>query len=172
VNSDSELLEYLKMSNRIYIETSIPSFYFTERKSPDAIARKNWTRQWWEEYSSHFTLLTSTAVIYELRQGKNNITVDRINLLKDIELLEITQEIEELTAIYIEKKVMPNDPAGDALHLALASFHKTDVLLTWNCRHIANPNKFNHIRMINYELGLPTPILTTPMNYLTGGYDD
>jgi hypothetical protein len=78
------------MSNRIYIESSIPSFYFTERKSPDAIARKNWTRQWWEEYSSHFTLLTSTAVIYELRQGKNNITVDRINLLKDIELLEIT----------------------------------------------------------------------------------
>jgi len=47
VNSDSDILEYLKMSNRIYIETSIPSFYFTERKSPDAIARKNWTRQWW-----------------------------------------------------------------------------------------------------------------------------
>ncbi len=161
-----------KMSNRIYIETSIPSFYFTKRNSPDAIARKNWTRQWWEEYSSHFTLLTSVAVISELRQGKNKITADRINLLKELELLKITKEIEELTAIYIEKKVMPNDPAGDALHLALASFHKTDVLLTWNCRHIANPNKFGHIRMINYELGLPTPILTTPMNYLTGGNDD
>ena len=32
------------MLNRIYIETSIPSFYFTERSSAEAIARKNWTR--------------------------------------------------------------------------------------------------------------------------------
>jgi predicted nucleic acid-binding protein len=118
------------------------------------------------------SLLTSKAVIYELHLGKDKITVDRINLLQGLELLEITEEIEEITAIYIEKKVMPNDPVGDALHLALASFHKIDVLLTWNCRHIANPNKFNHIRMINYELGLSTPILTTPMNYLTGGDDD
>jgi len=160
------------MKQKVYIETSIPSFYFTKRKSTDAIVRRNWTRQWWKEYSSQFTLLTSAAVIHELSQGKSNITIDRINLLKELELLEITNEVEELVIIYIEKQVMLNDHVGDALHLALASFYKTDVLLTWNCRHIANPNKFNHIRMVNYRLGLPTPILTTPMNYLTGGNDD
>jgi len=160
------------MQKKVYIETSIPSFYFTKRESPDAIARKNWTRQWWKEYSPKFTLLTSAAVIYELSQGKNDITVNRVDLLKELELLEIVEEVEELTSIYIEKQVMPNDPVGDALHLALASFHKVDVLLTWNCRHIANPNKFNYIKMINYALGFPTPILTTPMNYLTGGNDD
>ncbi|RKZ93204.1 MAG: hypothetical protein DRR19_01825 [Candidatus Parabeggiatoa sp. nov. 1] len=160
------------MLNRIYIETSIPSFYFTERSSAEAIARKNWTRQWWQEYSSQFTLLTSSAVISELRQGKSPATEDRINLLKELELLEITTEIEEITTVYIDKLVMPNDPAGDALHLALASFHKADVLLTWNCRHLANPNKFNHIRVINYQLGLPTPVLTTPMNYFGGESDD
>jgi len=61
---------------------------------------------------------------------------------------------------------MPNDPQGDALHLAIASYHKVDALLTWNCKHLANANKFDHIRRINYEIGLPTPILTTPLNYL------
>ncbi len=157
------------MSNRIYIETSIPSLYFTERSSQESIVRKNWTRQWWKEYSGKFTLLTSTAVVSELRQGESKSTENRVNLLKHLELLEITTEIKEITAIYIDKRVMPNDPAGDALHLAVASFHNADVLLTWNCRHLANPNKFNHIRVINYELGLSTPILTTPMNYLSGG---
>ncbi len=49
---------------------------------------------------------------------------------------------------------MPNDPLGDALHLAIASYHKCDFLLTWNCRHLANANKFGHIRRVNVMLGL------------------
>ncbi len=63
---------------------------------------------------------------------------------------------------------MPNDPGGDALHLALASVHRVNVLLTWNCQHLANPSKMEHIRLVNYELGLPMPLLTTPLNYLSG----
>ena len=53
--------------------------------------------------------------------------------------------------------------APDALHLALASFHKCDFLLTWNCAHIANANKFEHIRIINARLGLFVPALVTPI---------
>jgi len=62
---------------------------------------------------------------------------------------------------------MPADPRGDALHLAVASFHKADFLLTWNCNHIANPNKFDHIRRVNTMLGLFTPELVTPFALLT-----
>ena len=58
---------------------------------------------------------------------------------------------------------MPKERLGDALHLALASYHKCDFLLTWNCRHIANANKFAHIRTINSRLGLFVPTLVTPM---------
>ena len=66
---------------------------------------------------------------------------------------------------------MPRDPVGDALHLALASFHKCDFLLTWNCLHLANANKFGHIRRINGMLGLFVPLLVTPLELL-GGQDD
>jgi hypothetical protein len=57
---------------------------------------------------------------------------------------------------------MPADDAGDAAHLAVASYHGVDYLLTWNCRHLANANKFEHIRVINRRLGLMTPELVTP----------
>ena len=58
------------------------------------------------------------------------------------------------------------DPRGDALHLALASFYKCDFLLTWNCTHLANANKFGHIRRINVMLGLNVPLLVTPLELL------
>ena len=61
---------------------------------------------------------------------------------------------------------MPRDPAGDALHLALASYHKCDFLLTWNCQHLANANKFGHIRRVNTLLGLFVPDLVTPLELL------
>jgi hypothetical protein len=63
---------------------------------------------------------------------------------------------------------MPRDPTGDALHLALASYHKCDFLLTWNCSHLANANKFMHIRRINTMIGLYVPILVTPLEMLGG----
>lgn len=40
------------------------------------------------------------------------------------------------------------------------------TLVTWNCRHLANANKFGHIRRINTMLGLKTPELVTPPELL------
>jgi predicted nucleic acid-binding protein len=152
----------------VYIETSIPSFYYTLRTDPESIARKHWTRRWWKEYSKKCTLTTSVAVIDELRQGIGKKTEERIALLDNMDILPITNEVIEIAQIYIDKLVMPKDPQSDALHLAIASFYKVDSLLTWNCKHLANANKFNHIRRVNFEIDLTTPILATPLNYLSG----
>lgn len=75
--------------------------------------------------------------------------------------IPIEDEIQETVEVYIQHRVMPNNPLGDALHLAVASFHKCDYLLTWNCEHLANANKFGHIRRINTLLGLHVPMLVT-----------
>ena len=42
----------------------------------------------------------------------------------------------------------------------------TFYLLTWNCRHLANANKFGHIRRVNTLLGLYVPSLVTPLELL------
>ena len=80
--------------------------------------------------------------------------------------LPIVREIEEIVRTYIDHLLMPANPAGDALHLAMASYHKCDFLLTWNCQHLANANKFQHIRVINGMLGLHVPSLVTPLELL------
>ena len=160
------------MRQRVYIETSIPSFDHTLRTDPESVARMHWTRLWWSTYANSSELLSSAAVIAELERGASEKTGARLALLSNVELLEISNEVREIVRIYIRRHVMPNDPTGDAVHLALASFYRVDVLLTWNCQHLANPNKMEHIRLVNYELGLPMPVLTTPLNYVGGGESD
>ena len=55
---------------------------------------------------------------------------------------------------------------GDALHVAIASYHKMDYLLTWNCNHLANANKKKHLRRLNERLRLNTPEIITPLELM------
>lgn len=57
------------MRKRVYIETTIPSFYYEVRSTPDMVARREWTRDWWDNQRHHYELVTSAAVIEELSQG-------------------------------------------------------------------------------------------------------
>lgn len=149
-----------------YVETSIPSFYFDVRTSPDIVARRNWTRQWWDKASSEYHLVTSIPVIEELSLGIEDHAANRVSLVAKLPLLALDDAIDGIVATYVKHKVMPQDPGGDAVHLAFASFYKCDFLVTWNCQHLANANKFGHIRIINTMLGLFVPQLVTPMQLL------
>lgn len=153
---------------RIYIDTSIPSSYYTLRTDEDALAKQRMTRHWWGEYANQLSLTSSTIVIEELIRGKGEATQMRRALIESIELLPITDRILQIARIYTDRLIMPQDPHGDALHVAIASFHNVDAILTWNLAHIANPNKVHLIQQINRELGLPTPDLTTPLDYFGG----
>lgn len=154
------------MKPRIYVETSVLSFYHEVRTEPDMIARREWTRRFWSVAKTDYSLLTSPAVIEELEQGDFPSKQDTIDLASQMPILPIDENVGEIVDNYIAHKVMPGDPRGDALHLALASYHKCDFLLTWNCKHLANANKFGHIRRINVMLGLYVPLLVTPLELL------
>ena len=154
------------MKRRTYIETTIPSFYHEIRTEPEIVARRNWTVEWWDKQHSRYEAVTSIPVIEELERGNHPNKIEVLNLISDLPILPIEDEIYEIVDTYIENSVMPKDPRGDALHLALASYHHCHFLLTWNCAHLANANKFEHIRHVNTILGLFVPIITTPVELI------
>jgi hypothetical protein len=154
----------------IYIETTIPSFFHDVRTTPDIVARREWTRRWWSGALARYSLVTSEAVIEELEEGIPEHAGERLALVANLPLLRFEPAIAEIVETYVRHKVMPANTHGDALHLALASYHKCDFLLTWNCLHLANANKFGHIRRVNTLLGLFIPALVTPLELL--GDDD
>ena len=134
------------------------------------VARRNWTREWWKSYRQLFQLRTSEAVLAELGEGDYESRDEAIALLDDVELLALPDQVADIVNVYLDNHLMPRERVGDALHLAIASFHKCDFLLTWNCRHIANANKFEHIRIVNTRLGLFVPALVTPMQLCSEDY--
>lgn len=153
------------MSQLIYIETSIPSFYHETRAGQFQTMRE-WTREWWGVARLRDELVTAEPVLSELKRSPEPKRSLALALLASLPLLDDVEEVDELVAVYFEHKLMPRDAAGDARHLALATFHECAILATWNCRHIANPNKQDHIRRVNSSLGYATPVLTTPYELL------
>ena len=93
-------------------------------------------------------------------------------MVRPLERLDYTLEVAEIADVYIWHKLMPAEAMGDADHLALASFYNCDMLVTWNCRHLANANKTGHIRRVNALLGLRTPMLVTPLELSEREYED
>ena len=154
------------MKPTVYIETSIPSFFHETREEPEFVAMRDWTKEWWSYYKDRYLCFTSDAVIAELNQGFFPMQEEKLSLLEGIEQLEINRAIQEIVDVYIENYLMPRNHLGDALHLAIASYHKIDFLLTWNCVHLANANKRAHIRRINEKLKIFTPELVTPYEML------
>ena len=154
------------MKPTVYIETTIPSFYWETRTDTESIARMHWTRQWWETRRALYDCCSSIATFEELESGNHPKKQEKFALMEIIPILEINDDIEQIAAVYIENFLMPRDFAGDALHVAIASFYKVDYLLTWNCTHLANAHKKRHLRVINSRLRLNTPEIITPLELL------
>ena len=150
------------MKPKVYLETSIFSFYYDERTSPLIVAQREATREWWELWRDGYDCYSSPVVIEELSRGTLPHRHEALALARTLPELFITPAVAGVIEEYLTEFVMPRDPTGDAAHLAVASLHDCDYLLTWNCQHLANARKFAHIEHINRRLGLPVPLLVTP----------
>ena len=115
---------------------------------------------------SNQELVIGLPVIAELEATPPLKRAKALDLIEALRILPYTDEIAEIVEAYFAHKLMPREAQGDADHLALASFHNCDMLVTWNCKHLANANKFGHIHRVNALLGLRTPSLVTPLQLL------
>lgn len=152
------------MKPTIYVETTIPS-YLTARPSRDLIiaAHQSVTRTWWESQRTEFELFVSLNVLTEAGAGDPGAAEERLNALAGIPLLEVTEEAIRLADRFVHDVPMPPKAAIDALHVAIASVHGMDYLLTWNCTHIANARLRPMLESICIAAGRVCPVICTPL---------
>ncbi len=150
----------------VYVETSIISF-LTSRPSRDLSIwwYQQTTRDWWETSRENFQLYISYPVYIEISQGDVSASALRLEAVRGIELLRTTSEVEDLAQELLESHSLPAKAATDALHIAIAACYGMDFLLTWNCKHIANPFSERLFQKIITQNGYRYPVITTPVNF-------
>ena len=148
---------------RIYIESTIPS-YVVARPARDLLqaARQQLTKDWWDLKRATHELFTSQVVLDEITSGEAAMARQRLTVMAGITLLRSTDEAETLTQRILDSGLLPPDADRDAAHIALATVHEMDILLSWNCRHIANAAIQSRLRRLAEKSGFALPVLCTP----------
>ena len=156
-----------------YIETTIPSYYVA-RPSNSLIqaARQASTREWWDGGCSGFDLVTSLETLDEIGRGEEKMALIQRSLLAELRLLAVTNEVIALAASLVMQGIVPTKAASDAIHIAVASVHRIDYLVTWNFKHIANPFSRDRLRTAVTDAGYPLPVMCSPDELLQNNEDE
>jgi predicted nucleic acid-binding protein len=156
----------------IYFDTSIINYHFAD----DTPEKKDLTIEYFKKYvkTNFYQHFISDFVIAEIERTKDKKKREMLfNIIQDnnIEYLPIDpeDEIQELASYYLKLKILPKKKIDDALHIAITTVKRIDILLSWNFRHLANINKEKQIMIANLESGYNfTPRLTNPMEVFHG----
>ena len=161
------------MPHSIFIETTIPSLYVS-RPSRDLLqhARQELTREWWDGQRHQFDLFTSQLVLDEAGAGEPAKAAERLELLTDIPLLDLNERVDALATKLVSDGILPEIAIRDASHLAAAGVHRMDFLLTWNCKHIANPFIADRLHACFSEMGIHLPTICTPEQFFPDEHND
>jgi predicted nucleic acid-binding protein len=146
------------MKKSLYLETSVIGAYLDNGEP----FRRDLTIRWWEHELDEYRAFISILVKRELECLSEPHRTGYLNLIKPLKNLDLPEEAAILADGYIARGIFHRKFLGDALHVALASFHKIDYLVTWNFGHIANVRKQARIRLFNTAAGFFVPMIVTP----------
>ena len=146
------------MKLSIYLETSVIGAYL-DNGDP---FRRDLTIRWFEHELSEYQAYSSILVQREIERIDEPHRTGYLKIIKDLDRLELSEEVAILAEGYIARGIFHRKFIADAVHVALASFHKVDYLVTWNFGHLANVRKQARVRLFNAAAGFFSPAIVTP----------
>jgi len=158
------------MRVKLYLEITFPS-YLTAQPSRDLIvaAHQQITHEWWEKRRHNFEIFILQFVIDEAGQGDKETSQRRLRILSAFDLLDITDEVTDLASIILDAGIISQKAATDAAHIAIASVHNMQFLLTWNCARLANAEISIGIKSVCKSEGYECPVICTPEELMGEG---
>jgi hypothetical protein len=123
----------------VYLETTFIS-YLVARPSRDLLvaAHQQVTHDWWAKRRDQFECFVSQVVLDEVSLGDEDEVRKRLDALRQVDVLLVTDAAATLAKEIISTGVLPHRAFPDVAHVAVATVHEVEYLLTWNCKHLAN----------------------------------
>ena len=143
---------------KLYIDTSVfGGFFETEFQL--------WTRKLVDQiFDGEFTAVISDITLAELEPAPQNVRdlADRI-ISENAEFVTAGQADKNLAEKYLKEKIVTTKFRSDAMHIAIATINKVDVLTSWNFKHIVNLNRIRQYNSVNLKYGYSMVEIRSPM---------
>jgi 3-hydroxyacyl-CoA dehydrogenase len=104
-------------------------------------------RRYSEVINDNYKVVVSDILLRELRSALANVR-DYLDQLHNDKIVTISlnEEAEQLAEIYLKEKIVGFKSLADCQHIATATIHNIEILVSLNFKHIVNLDK---IRLYN-----------------------
>jgi predicted nucleic acid-binding protein len=148
-------------SMKVYTDTSVIGGCFDEEF-------KEWSNALFQEFIvGTKQIMLSDLTLQELELARKEVR-DKVKEIPEQNIFGITidDEVIQLAETYIYEGALTNKSYNDALHIALATLNNSDVLASWNFKHIVNLDRIRLYNSINFRLGYRMIEIRTPREIL------
>ena len=132
----------------LYLDTSVfGGFFDFEFKDDTMLLFERITNK-------EFDIMYSDLVQNELQGAPEKVKKLVKNIAEDsMKYVETSQEAFDLANQYIVEDVVGKTSLADCLHIAMASIHNANILVSWNYKHIVNVQRIIGYNSVNIKAG-------------------
>ena len=111
---------------------------------------------------------TSEYAVYELMDSSEPKRTNMLELIEKYKIitLNISEESDRMADLYVQNKIIPLKYRLDAAHIAIASIHGLDCVLSFNFEHINKLKTKRMTELVNLNEGYKGITICTPMEVL------
>ena len=128
---------------KVYVDTSVfGGFFDREFSEPSKVFFDEIKRQ-------RFTLVTSAVVQAEIAPSPENVRKLFDEMIMMADMAHVDSAALNLQESYLKEGIVTANSSNDALHVALATTAKCDLIASWNFKHIVHCEKIPKYNAIN-----------------------
>ena len=147
---------------KIYLDTSVISAY-NDAREPEKVEQ---TKEFLKKVAKGVEIFVSSLVKEEVSAIKDVERKKELNtLILKFQSLTITDKVRELAEYYIQNGLIPETHIEDALHLAIATIHEMDILISWNYTHLVKLKTRHLVNALNLVSGYKEIEIILPIEY-------
>ena len=148
---------------RVYLDPTVISYLVAEpSRNPQLALWQSESRRFWQEYQHQFAFVVSDTVLDEIRRGDAMEARKRLAAVAQFTKLSTTPKVNALVQQLLAARAVPKSAEADAEHIAIATVHGVDYLVSWNHKHLVNENQLRQINRVCEAAGFRPVIICTP----------
>ena len=146
---------------KLYIESSVPNFLFSTQ---DSLERQKITKDFFKNIVPNYECYVSDIYILEAEDAspEKEKQLKSVITQYNLKVLEKTREVEELAKKYNDELKLQERYFNDLLHIAIATIHGMDVIVSWNLKHIVKLKTILTVENANKRFKYKTLHICTP----------